>query len=234
MKTALRSGAQTALLVALLTAGCTGPNKDIPVGAAAYQVMPAPSPASATREYRLGPLDTIGVNVFQEPDLTFPNVAIDATGSVSLPLVGTLRAAGLTTNELAQAISDRLGQYLVRPQVSVLVVTSVSQKVTVDGSVEQPGVYAIQGRTTLIDALAMARGTSRVAALDQVIIFREIEGKPAFARFNVKDIRMGRQPNPEILGNDTVVVGFSNIKGAYRDVIAASSLIASFSYFARR
>lgn len=218
----------------VIVAGCTGPNATIPFGPAAYQVMPAPQPGNTPREYRIGALDTLSITVFQEPDLSFQNVAVDAGGNVLLPLIGGVRAAGLTTAELSGAIGARLSEFLVRPQVSITVVTSVSQKVTVDGSVEQPGVYAIQGRTTLIDALAMARGTARTAALDEVIVFREVEGRPAAARFNVRDIRMGRQPNPEILGNDVVVVGFSSLKGAYRDLVAASPLIASFTYLIAR
>ena len=138
------------------------------------------------------------------------------------------------SNVVLKDIAAKLGRYIVRPQVAVSVVNAVSQKVTVDGSVEQPGVYAIQGRTTLIDALAMARGTSRVAALEEVIVFREIDGRPAAARFNIKEIRMGRQPNTEILGNDTVVVGFSNIKGVYRDLVGSSALLSSFVYLAAR
>jgi polysaccharide export outer membrane protein len=222
------------MVVALLSAGCTAPDKSIPVGAAAYQVVPPPQPDSVPREYRIGPLDTISINVFQEPDLSLTNLSVDASGNVLLPLIGGVHAAGLTTTELSQAIAAKLNTFLVNPQVSATVVTSVSQKVTVDGSVEQPGVYAIQGRTTLIDALAMARGTNRTAALDEVIVFREINGRPAAARFNVNDIRKGRQPNPEILGSDIVVVGFSNVKGVYRDLIASSSLIASFTYLIAR
>lgn len=218
----------------LFVAACAHPDESIPVGSAAYAVMPPPPPDLAQREYRIGATDTLALTVFQEPDLSFPSVSVDASGNVLLPLVGNVRAAGLTTSELAQSIATKLETFLVRPQVSVTVVTSVSQKVTIDGSVEQPGVYAIQGRTTLIDALAMARGTARTAKLDQIIVFREINGRSAAARFNVQDIRMGRQPNPEILGNDIVVVGFSNVKGVYRDLIAASPLIASFSYLVTR
>ena len=107
------------------------------------------------------------------------------------------------------------------------------QKVTVDGSVTEPGVYAIQGRTTLLDALAMAKGTTRVAALDQVLIFREENGENMVARFNVQAIRHGEAPNPEIQGNDIIVVGFSNLKGFYRDVLTMAPLLAAFGNFTR-
>lgn len=216
--------------VATLLSGCARPAADIPRGQAAYAIMPAPV-GDTVRDYKIGPLDTISITVFQEPDLTLQNVQVDAGGNILLPLIGGVQAAGKNTAELSKYIADKLRvRYLVNPQVSVIVSASVSQKVTVDGSVTQPGVYAIQGRTTLVDAVAMARGTTRVAKLDQVIVFRDINGRPAVARFNLTDIRMGKQPNPEVLGNDLVVVGFSNVKGVYRDFLASSPLVASFIY----
>jgi polysaccharide export outer membrane protein len=218
------------LVAGALVGGCARPAADMPRGQAAYAIMPAPV-GDTVRDYKIGPLDTISITVFQEPDLTLQNVQVDAGGNILLPLIGGVQAAGKNTVELSRLIADKLRlNYLVNPQVSVIVSASVSQKVTVDGSVTQPGVYAIQGRTTLVDAVAMARGTTRVAKLDQVIVFREIAGRPAVARFNLSDIRMGKQPNPEVLGNDLVVVGFSNVKGVYRDFMAAAPLTASFIY----
>lgn len=220
--------------LALAIGACAKPNAAIPTGAAAYQVIPPTAPAGTTREYRIGAGDTLNVTVFQEPDLSVRELAVDASGDIALPLVGTVRATGLTAGELSRTLAARLDAFLIRPQVSVSVATAVSQKVTVDGSVEQPGIYPIQGRTTLIDALALARGTTRVAALDEVVVFREIDGRMAAARFNVGEIRAGRQPNPEILGRDLVVVGFSNLKGFYRDAIASAGLLGSFTYLIAR
>ena len=227
-----RPGWVVSISLALLAlAGCARPAKEIPTKGAAYALMPVPAPNNVPREYRIGPLDLINITVFQEPDLTLQNVQVDTGGSVILPLIGKVQAGGRTSSELSRDIAARLqASYLVNPQVSVIVATSVSQKVTVDGSVGQPGVYAIQGRTTLIDALAMARGTTRVASLNQILIFRDIDGRPAAARFNIARIRMGKEPNPEILGNDVVVVGFSNVKGVYRDFLAASALTSAFVY----
>lgn len=227
-----RPGWVVSISLALLAlAGCARPAKEIPIKGAAYALMPVPAPNNVPREYRIGPLDLINITVFQEPDLTLQNVQVDTGGSVILPLIGKVQAGGRTSSELSRDIAARLQtSYLVNPQVSVIVATSVSQKVTVDGSVGQPGVYAIQGRTTLIDALAMARGTTRVASLNQILIFRDIDGRPAAARFNIARIRMGKEPNPEILGNDVVVVGFSNVKGVYRDFLAASALTSAFVY----
>lgn len=229
-----RIGFGAILLIAPILSACSHANENIPSGEAAYRTFPAPQPNSAPLDYTIGPLDSISITVFQEPDLTLPNVQVDAAGNVLLPLIGSVVAAGRTTSELSNDIAIKLKtRYLENPQVSVIVISSVSQKVTVDGSVTEPGVYAIQGRTTLLDALAMAKGTTRVAALDQVLIFRQIGGQDQVARFNVADIRNGRQPNPEILGSDVIVVGFSALKGAYRDLLTTAPLIAAFTNFSR-
>lgn len=223
------------LLGCLALAACSSVNPNIPKGPAAYQLFPAAQVDQPMTDYKIGPLDTINITVFQEPDLTLQNVQVDASGNILLPLIGSVKAAGKTSAELSQTIASRLGQrYLENPQVSVIVASSVSQKVTVDGSVTEPGVYAIQGRTTLLDALAMAKGTTQTAALDEVLIFRDVDGEHKVARFNVADIRKGEEPNPELAGNDIIVVGYSNLKGAFRDVLKMAPVLASVGYYATR
>ena len=215
-------------------AGCAG-RSDLPAGASAYAQIPAPNSEHETDSYKIGPLDTLAVTVFQEPDLTQAGVQVDAAGNVLLPLIGQVKAADMTSTELAAEISKRLSsRYLTNPQVSVIVSDSVSQHVTVNGSVTQPGVYAIKGRTTLLDALAMAQGTSRVAALDQVAVFRMVDGKRIGGVFNVDKINRGLAPDPEIKGSDTIVVGLSNVKAAWRDILSAAPLFTAFSYAAIR
>jgi polysaccharide export outer membrane protein len=151
---------------------------------------------------------------------------------LSFPLIGTVRASGETATELSDAIAAQLGKrYLVNPQVSVSVASSVSQNVTVEGDVGQPGVYAINGTSTLLGALAQARSPTAVAKLDQVVIFRTIEGKRAGAVFDVKAIREGRVPDPEVLGGDVIVVGFDTIKGAFRDFLRTAPFFTLFRYF---
>ncbi len=218
-----------AVIVATVAlAGCAT-KPDLPVGAQAYAIIPAPVPDGAVRNYRIGPLDTIAINVFQEPDLSVKDVSVDAGGNVILPLIGEIRAGGHTSSEFGRLVADRLrGAYLKDPQVSIIVQDSASQKVTVEGSVTEPGVYSIKGRTTLLDALAMAKGTSRVAALDQVVVFRDINGQRMGALFDVKKIQRGETADPEILGNDSVVVGLSFVKAAWRDVLTAAPLVIAF------
>lgn len=217
--------------MALSLSACAGPNvgKDVPRGSRAYEVMPAAQPDVAQAEYRIGPLDTIDITVFQEPDLSTKGVQVDASGNIAIPLVGKVQASGKTASELAQAIEARLGEkYLQNPQVTVIVSGSVSQKVVVEGEVTEPGVYPIHGATTLLEALSLAKGETRVAALKEVLIFRTTNGQRMGAVFDVNKIRRGDAEDPQILGNDLVVVGYSNVRGVWRDILQTSPLIAVF------
>lgn len=189
----------------------------------------SPQPA-ATQDYRIGPLDKLNITVFQVKDLTLEEVQVDGSGRVFLPLIGSVVAAGKTTQELSAEIADRLrGQYLQSPQVAVWVAEAISQKVTVDGSVVEPGVYAMSGPTTLLQAVAMAKGPDpRYANLNRVAVFRTINGQRNAAVFDLKAIRAGRAPDPVILGNDVVVVEGSTAKGVFREILAALPGLAIF------
>jgi polysaccharide export outer membrane protein len=212
----------------LALAGCASA-PTLPRGQEAYTSFPAPNPDQTVEDYRIGAQDKINITVFEEPDLSLQNVQVDASGSILLPLIGAVAAAGKTSSELSEEIAARLdSRFLVDPQVSVIVSSSVSQKVTVEGSVTEPGVYEVRGRTTLLEALAMAKGPTRVAALDQVAVFRTLNGQRMGALFNVKAIRRGEAADPEIRGNDTVVVGLSNVKAVWRDALVAMPALAVF------
>lgn len=194
--------------------------------------MPPSRGNDGLSEYRIGVQDVISVRVFQEPDLTFEEIQVDASGTINYPLVGRTVAAGRTPFELSSAIQEALGTRFIRsPQVVVGVVQSAALRVTVEGSVEGPGVYEIAGTSTLLEAIARAKGPTRTAALDQVVVFRDIEGERAGAVFNLQDIREGKAPDPQIVGGDRIVVGFSALKGAYRDFIQAAPLFNVFARF---
>jgi polysaccharide export outer membrane protein len=193
-------------------------------------MIPAAQPDGAPREYVIAPFDSISVLVFQEPDLSIQNIRVDASGDVSYPLLGTVRAAGKTSAELGRDLAAGLGRYLVRPQVSVSV-AAVSQRITVEGSVGQPGVYEIRGTSSLLEAMALARSPSNVAALDQILVFRVVNGERTGARFDLRRIRNGIDPDPEILGGDRIVVGFSALRGAWRDFLSAVPVVNVFSRF---
>jgi len=112
--------------------------------------------------------------------------------------------------------------------VAVNVTSAASQRIVVEGSVNSPGVFELRGDTTLLGAMAMAKGPSQVAALEEVAVFRRIDGKLYAAKFDLRDIRLGKAPDPAILADDTIVVGFSGLKSTYRDLLQALPAVALF------
>lgn len=231
----MKRAAIAAIGLAFILSGCatgTNPSASLPRGQEAYAAIAAPADEGPARDYRIGAHDTIGVAVFQEPELSVEKAQVDAAGNITLPLIGTVAAAGKTAGELSALIEQRLGaKYLEDPQVTVSVGGSVSQKVTVQGEVNQAGVYEIKGRTSLLEALAMAKGESKVASLKEVVVFRQLGGQRMGAVFDVASIRRGDAPDPEILGNDVVVVGYSHARSIWRDVLTSSPLLGLFRPF---
>lgn len=170
--------------------------------------------------YRIGPLDELRITVFREPDLSANDLPVDISGMIALPLLGAVKATGLTANELAQIISSRLGQrYLRNPQVSVSITKATNFTVAVNGQVKKPGVFPIPGRISLVQAIALAEGTTDFAKSNEVYLFREAGEKTYIARFDVKAIERGRSPNPQLQQNDLVVVGTSSAAKVTKDVL---------------
>ena len=187
---------------------------------------------AALQDYRIGPFDKLAINVFQVKDLTLDEVQVDASGQILLPLIGMVEAGGKSTRELSQEIASKLSQrYLQNPQVSVLVKDAASQKVAVEGAVVEAGVFPLKGRTSLLQAVAMAKGPHQNADLKRVAVFREIEGQRMAAVFNLKDIRQGKSADPEILGNDVIVVNGSSLKGGIREILRALPALGVFAIF---
>lgn len=204
--------------------------------AAAADILPQPQQpldlavdtAAPRPETSITPLDRLTVTVFREPDLSVEEVTVDESGHVILPLVGGMSAAGKSTEKLSAEISDRLRRYLKNPQVAVTVKQAASRRVTVAGSVVQPGVYPLEGRLTLLQAVALARGPSQVASLDETLIFRTRNGQRTAARFDLKAIAKGKAPDPEVISGDTIAIGSSGFKTAWRDTILT---LRSFNIF---
>lgn len=174
------------------------------------QALPAPGTTTSNLDfsnYRIGPRDELIVEVFGAPELRREG-EVDAAGNLSLPLVGTVVAGGKTPDEVGAAIAAQLrGRYIRDPQVTVNIKKAVGQTVTVDGAVRDPGIYPVNGRMTLQQAIASAKGADDIANLDNVVIFRRVQNQQMAALFSLRQIRAGRSPDPQIYGNDIVVVG---------------------------
>jgi len=178
--------------------------------------------------YQIGPLDVIRVEVFGAPELT-REAEVDGAGNFSLPLAGPVIAAGRTPAELSAIIAEQLrARYLKNPQVSVNIIKAQSKMFTVDGAVRQPGNYPLAGKITLQQAIATARGADEAANLNNVVIFRTVSNQKAAALYSLKDIRAGRLEDPQIYGNDIIVVGESAARRFLRDFGSMFPMLGQF------
>lgn len=220
------------LAASFLLISCAGPAAVgvSPNVAVVESDLPAPKRSdllAASRPYLIGPFDKLRIDVFGVEDLQ-KDVQIDASGRLSFPLIGVLEASGLTPGELANLVEARLrGRYVRDPQVTVNLVETVSQVITVDGQVERPGLYPVIGRMTLMRAVATAGGTAEFAKLDDVLIFRQVDGRQMVGMYNLAGIRRGNYSDPEVYASDVVLVGDSKGRRLFKDILQGSSLITT-------
>jgi polysaccharide export outer membrane protein len=229
------SGSMSRIMVvglAMLLAGCAGGRGGaISYDASNFGAPDSPKVSATDDTYKLAPLDTVTVTVFQVADIS-RDYAIDQSGRITMPLVGRIDAVGLSTTELGSTIERRLGEkYLRDPNVTVALKESASRVVTVDGSVRQPGIYPAVGPLTLVQVVALARGTDDLANPKRVAIFRTIDGKRMAAAFDLTSIRRGKDQDPAIYPGDTVVVDGSGVKKTQRDILQALPLASIFLAF---
>ncbi|GAA0306316.1 hypothetical protein GCM10009087_15310 [Sphingomonas oligophenolica] len=221
-----------ALLVPMTLAGCVGGRGGpVPYEVKDFGRPDAPVAAAPDVEYRIGSLDQLTVTVYRVPDLS-GDFQVDAVGKISMPLVGDITAVGKTADELAAEIKKKLGdKYMNDPQVQVAVKSASSAKITVDGSVTSPGVYPMQGKMSLIQAIAMAKGTTDDANPHRVVIFRQINGQRQAAAFDLKSIRRGEMADAEVFGDDIIVVDGSASKSTFKNIVQTVPLLALFRPF---
>lgn len=214
----------------MLVAGCAQKRGDIPVASAQFSVQPDQL-FIENRDYRLGPSDLVTVNVYRAPEVS-GDFRVDTTGNIMMPLLGQVPAQGMTSTEFADALKKRLdGRYYVNPDVSVAIKEAVNQRITIDGSVNSPGMYALPGRTTLMQAVALAHGVSGGANLHRVVVFRQINGQRMAATFDLRAIRESMTEDPLIYASDIIIVDGNETRKAWRDIISTLPFIALFRPF---
>ncbi|HEX8412383.1 MAG TPA: polysaccharide biosynthesis/export family protein, partial [Sphingomicrobium sp.] len=192
---------------------------------------PRAAPQVTDSSYLIVPGDTLTVKVFQAETLS-QDYRVDATGTIAMPLIGQVTAIGVTPQALGTIISQRLDQkYLRKPDVIVSVKESQSRNLTVDGSVRSPGVFPVTGELTLIQAVALARGTDPDANPRRVAIFRTIEGKRMAAAFDLTAIRRGASPDPRVYAGDVVVVDGNRTNTVLRDILTTLPILSLFRPF---
>lgn len=178
-----------------------------------------PSVASLGEGYKIAPMDELTIKVFDSKELS-DDYDVDLAGHISLPLIGEVQAANLTTAQLDDLLTDKLGQrYFEHPDVAVGIKKSVGRLVTVDGAVKEAGSFPALGNLSLMQAVALAKGASEDANLRRVAVFRTIDGRRQAAAFDLVSIRHGQARDPAIYPGDIVVVDGSSIKAFQKKVL---------------
>ena len=187
--------------------------------AAASPTLAAPV-VSLGKDYRVVPNDLMDIEVFELDNLK-RTVRVNAAGIISLPLIGQVTVAGLTSQEIEARIADRYREkYIQNPQVSVFIKEFTTERITVEGAVTKPGIFPLAGQMTLLRALAMAGGFGPIADASQVMLFRVNDQRVREVQvFDVDKIRAGQSDDPVIRGDDLIVVQQNSTRKFFKDSV---------------
>jgi polysaccharide export outer membrane protein len=185
-------------LLALALAGCASPGVAPPPGAR--------QAAMASGPYVIGIPDLLRITVWKHPDLSV-EAPVRSDGKISVPLLDDVQAAGLTPEDLKQAITERLSAFISQPDVTVIVLSPDSQVVTVVGGVAQSGPVSLRRRMGVLEAVAAAGGFSAWANKGDIRVIRTVDGQRVVYAFDYKAYMKG-EPGSELLllPGDVVVV----------------------------
>jgi len=219
----------------LALSGCSnGPRlgeTDGPMVVTQMTELPAPEAydaATSAYAYRIAPLDKLNLIVADTPELTGLFRA-DSAGKIVLPYLGEVQASGLTTGELSSEINGRLrnGHFINDPRVAVNIEEAESLNYTIDGQVNEPGDYVASPELTLMRAVAKAKGLNEYARLNDVVVFRTVDGQSLAALYELDAIRLGQYADPRIYPHDVVVVGDSVARRNLQRFVTALPLITT-------
>jgi len=226
--------ASSAALLSTTSACYKGPQPEVglaitepvvPLGQDDFQVY-------ASDTYVLRPNDVINVSVFREAEISLNTVPISATGEISFPLLGPVQVAGLTSTQLETQLEEMLNARFLRyPDVTVNIVQYGSHLVTVEGSVNAPGLYNFSPGTRLSGAMALANGVSRIADQSEVAVFRQTSDGIAIAKFDFLAVQSGTMMDPVLQPGDRVVVGLNYLSQFWQDVMMTLPVFAWFRRF---
>lgn len=227
------------VMLSLFLVACAsgGGARNVPRAGAGAAALPPPDTSNMAEafqdatDYRIGGMDLLAIGVFGVDALS-TEVRVNAKGQISLPLIGTVTAGGMTTQELEADLKRRYSEnYLQNPQVSVFVKEFASQRVTLEGALQRPGVFPISGKITLLQAIALAGGIKEeVADPSGIVIMRQVNGRRMAAAYDLRMLRNGSIEDPQLYGDDIVVVEESGSKTALRKFLNAMPIIGLFRW----
>lgn len=188
----------------------------------------APAPAPANQDYRLGPGDAIGVQVYQSPDLSV-DARVSESGVISYPLVGSLQLGGLTISEAEKKIADalRTGGFVKVPQVNLVLRQVRGNQVAVLGQVSRPGRFPLETFNTRVSDILAAAGGATATGDDILIVTGQRDGKSFRKVVDIPALFLNPKSDEDILlsGGDTLYInkapvfyiyGEAQRAGAYR------------------
>ena len=156
--------------------------------------------------YRIGPSDLLAIKVFQAEELS-GEVRVDQRGAITLPLLGNVRIAGLTQAEAEKRLAELLGANLLQnPQVSIFIKEFTNQRITIEGAVNKQGVFPLNGKITVLQAIALAGGLGEKAKSDSIVLFRKESAGDRVYSIDINLIREGKITDPLVMNDDRIVV----------------------------
>jgi polysaccharide export outer membrane protein len=159
------------------------------------------------REYVIGPRDLLEIKVFELPEFDH-TVRVSEDGTITLPLLGTVKVGGLTKDKIEKKLSEQLDKYVKNAQVSVFIKEYQSSRVAIIGAVEKPGMYELVGRQTLLQMISQAGGFKENAANEIYVLREGQDGNTASLAIDLEDLLLnGNQKlNIPIYPNDVINV----------------------------
>jgi polysaccharide export outer membrane protein len=186
--------------------------------ATALNSQPSPQKMAAV-PVQIAPGDLLDISVFDVPELT-QQVRVGADGKVELALLGSTSLAGLTGQQAAEMIARELHDhnFLVQPQVNVLIRESSTQGVSVLGEVQHPGIYTILGPRTVLDVISMAGGLTNVADTRITIKHRSEQENSVTVRLKNDDPKASLAMDVQVYPGDLVMVPRAGVVYVLGDV----------------
>jgi polysaccharide export outer membrane protein len=201
--------ASSTIAFAIVTLCLAGPNAAAQSRAASgATAAPERADTSAVPPgYVIGPDDVLEVSFWKDADLS-REVVVRPDGKIALPLLNDVQAAGLTPEQLRDAVLQEAKRFVEDPNPSVVVKAINSRKVFITGQVAKPGAYPLNGEMSVMQLIALAGGLTEFAKAKDIVVMRHEAGQPVAYAFNYKEIvqRKRLAQNIALRPGDTVVV----------------------------
>jgi len=170
-------------LAAVVLAACSSSSKTVQI--------PENADAAVLAEYRIGVGDSLSVNVWRNPEMSI-NVPVRPDGKISMPLIGDVMAADLTTGQLAQNITASLTTYIKSPQVTVIVANPSSsdfqRRVRITGAVASPQSIPYREGMTVLDLVLLAGGPNQFASANKAKLYRTVNNELKVYPIKLEDL----------------------------------------------